>query len=469
MSWSMNLRSMCLVLVVCVAIGGAAAEKTCNIRDYGAKGDRTALDSSAIQAAVDACAKAGGGTVLLPKGDYLCGTIRLAGGVTLQLDAGATLWASTNRSDYTTSSKRGSGHLLVAEDAERVAVVGKGTINGQGTGDYGDRWGVKEKPAFRTGVLLFAGCRGVAIRDVTILNSDAWTLHFKRCENLVVDGVTIRNNYRRLNSDGIDPNSCRHVRITRCNITAGDDCIVLKSTEPHPCEDVIVSDCVLESAASALKLGTESHGDFRRMRFERCVIRNSPTALGLYLKDGATMEDITFADIQLETSTATNRAVTPIFMDIERRHPNSKVGRIRNVTFENIAIRSDYGALIQGMPESPIENLTLRNITMRVERLADYTKRKKPVGGTRTTKDERDTLYARLPTYLAIAHVRGLTLDGLKLDIAPEVFAKAGYSAIAGRDLVGGVIRNVRRTPGPDAGKLPVVDLQDCRITNETR
>jgi len=432
-----------------------------NVRQFGAKGDRQTLDQAAIQATVNACAKVGGGTVKFPPGDYLSGEVHLASGVALELDRGATLWASTNRSDYSLSPKQTGAHFLVADNASRICILGKGTINGQGAADYGDRWGAPTKPQFRVGILLFTGCANVTIRDVTILNSDAWTLHFKRCENITVDRVTIRNNYRRLNSDGIDPNSCRHVKITRCDITAGDDCIVLKTTEPFPCEDVLISDCKFESAASALKLGTESHGDFRNIRFERCSIRNSPTGLGFYLKDGGTMENITFRDIDLSTGNATNRTITPIFMDIEKRHPNSKIGKMRNITFENITMHSGAGVLIQGMPESPIENLTLRNLKLRVTQADDYAKRKKPVGGRRTTHDERDTLFARLPTYFAFAHIRNLKLDNIMVDIAPAAFAQFDRSAVSGREITGGSIRNVRRVPGD--GRAPVVDLQNCR------
>jgi polygalacturonase len=431
-----------------------------NIRDFGAKGDRKTNDQKAIQAAVDACVKAGGGTVTAPPGDYLSGAIRLSSGVTLRLEQGATLWASTDPAHY---AGKTSGHLLTAENAERIAVIGPGTINGQGTADYGDRWGAPDKPAFRTGILLFTGCRDVSIRDLTVLYSDAWTLHLKRCENVVIDGVTIKNNYRRLNSDGIDPNSCKNVRISNCHLSAGDDCIVLKATEPYPCENVRVENCVLESAASALKLGTESVGDFRDISFTKCTIRNSPTGIGFYCKDGGTMERIRFSDITLETAPAVNRTVTPLFIDIEKRNPDSKVGRVRQVTFENIAIRTGSGILLQGMPESPLEDLTLRNITLRVDKPDAYAKRSKPVGGRRTTKDERDTCFARLPSYAAVAHVKNLTVDNFRVEIADEAFKQYDRSALAGRRIEGGTVRGVTRQPGPQPAGQPVVDLQDCR------
>jgi hypothetical protein len=398
--------------------------------------------------------------VVLPPGDYFAGALRLASGVNLHLERGATLWASTNRSDYTAGSER---HFLVAVDAERVTLSGPGCINGQGAADYGDRWGVPDKPPFRSGILWFKNCRDVAVREVTILNSDAWTLHFLRCENVAVEDVTIRNNYRRLNSDGIDPNSCRNVRIARCRIVTGDDCIVLKSTEPAPSENVTVTDCVLESAASALKLGTESHGDFRNIAFANCTISNSPTGIGFYLKDGATMENVVFSNIVIQACVVTNRSITPVFLDIERRHADSKVGRVRDIRFERLDITSDWGILVQGMPESPIERLTFRDVRFRVPQGSDYSGRRKPVGGNRTTRDERDTIFARLPSYFTVAHARDLRIENVRVEIADSAFKMFPRSAFCGRFVERGNLLNVSRVPAEFPGSVPALDLQECR------
>jgi polygalacturonase len=456
-------RLSALVALCALAAGETPAGDVFNVRDYGAKGDRQTNDRAAIQAAMDACAKAGGGTVVLPPGDYLSSALTFATGETLHLEKGATLWVATRREDYVQGAHNSEGagargRLLFADGAERIGVTGQGTINGQATGDLGRRWGAPETAEFRTGILLFQNCRDVTIRDVSLLYSDSWTVHLKRCEKVRIDGVTIKNNYRRLNSDGIDPNSCRDVVISRCTITAGDDAIVLKSTEPFPCENITVRDCVLESATAALKLGTESKGDFRDILFENCTIKNSPVGVGLYLKDGATMERITARNLKMEICDTKHHDVAPLFIDIEKRHPDSKVGTIRDVTFQDMDILTGTGCLLQGMPESPIERLTLRNITLRVEQPDDYAKRRKPVGGRRTTKDDRDTLYARMPSYCAIAHVKGLTVDGLKVQIGEGAFKQYERSALALRQVEDTKVSGVERSPGPEAGKVPVVD-----------
>jgi len=437
--------------------------KIFDVKEFGATGTRQSNDRAGIQAAVDACSQSGGGTVYFPAGDYLSGTIKLRSHVTLQLDAGATLWASTNPSDY---ENQRSGHLFAAANEEHISIVGDGIIHGQGTADYGRRPGVREEsPVFRTGILLFEECQHVTIRDVTILYSDAWTLHFKCCDTLFIDGISIINNYYRTNSDGIDPNSCRNVHISNCHIVAGDDCIVLKSTEPYPCENVVVTNCTFESIATALKLGTESHGDFRHIHFSNCTIRNTSVGVGFYLKDGATMEQVSFSNLSIETCNPeeVRHNVFPIFMDIEKRHADSRIGKIRDVIFRDIHIRSGSGILMQGMPESQIENLTLQNVNFRVDRTDDYANRRKAIGGRRTTQDDRDTRYARLPAYVALAHLDGLMLDNIRVLIADDAFQQFERSAVCGHELKNGTIRTVYRRPAGTDGQLPVVSLHDCQ------
>ncbi len=441
-----------------------------DVRTFGATGDGQTNDQAAIQAAIDACSQAGGGTVYFSVGDYLSGTVRLRSHVTLYLDAGATLWASTDPSDYVSSTadpqhyaSERLGHLLVADDVERIAIVGAGTIHGQGTEDY--HYTDAEKPSFRMGLILFRRCQNVTMRGITILYSDAWTVHLKRCETVFIDGVTILNNIFRLNSDGIDPDSCQDVHISNCHIVAGDDCIVLKTEEPYPCENVVVTNCTLETTCTALKLGTGSRGDFRDIHFSNCTIRNTGVGVGFFVKDGGTVERVTFSNLSIETFSRDESKFPdyPIFMDIEKRHPHSQVGRIRDVVLRDVQIHGGSGVLIQGMPESRIENLTLQNLTFRVDQAVDYQHREKAIGGFRTTSDERDTRYARLPSYITLAHVHGLTLDNIRVLIAEDAFRGHQRSAVCGHELADGVLRNIHRQPGATDGAVPVVALHNCQ------
>lgn len=188
------------------------------------------------------------------------------------------------------------------------------------------------------------------------------------------------------------------------------------------------------------------------------TIRNSTVGIGLYLKDGGTMERIRFARIAIESytprgETNVEKAMFPVFMDIERRHRDSKVGRIRDVTLEDIAITSGCGALVQGMKESPIENLAIKNVVFQVRQPQDYGQRRKHIGGRRTLANQRDTEYARLPGWFVAAHVQGLVVDGLRVSMSEEDFAKYPRSALVATEVAGPGIRSVAREPegGKDA------------------
>lgn len=459
-----------------------------NVRDYGATGNRQDFAREAIQTAIDACRDAGGGTVFLPAGDYESGGLELYSYVTLHLDAGATIWISQNPEDffdrqdfYDRAASEGFASvapLLSADNQEHISVVGSGTIHGQATADW--NWYRDENPSFRTGIIYFRGCRQVTIHGVTILYSDFWGIHLERCDTVYIDRVTIRNNIHRFNSDGIAPNSCRNVHISNCHIVSGDDCIVLKADEvDFPCEDVVVTNCTLESPCTALKLGTGSFGDFRDIHFSNCTIRRTGVGIGLYVNDGATMERITFSNISIDTLPVGDPLafkdwrrdqkgdsiynVFPIFFDIQRRDPDSRLGKIRDVVLRDIQIASASAALIQGTPESHIENLTLQNITLRVDTAKDPSSLYKALGGMRSTPEALDTVYARQPSYVTLAHVSGVTLDNVRVLIGKRAFAEYERSAVYAHDVEDAVFRNVVRSPDEASGHVPVIDLHESQ------
>lgn len=438
-----------------------------NVKDHGARGDKQANDTTAIQATIDKCADAGGGTVYIPAGDYRCGQLHVKTGVTLHVEAGATLWVSPDKKDY----RRGN-RFLFAEDQNDITIGGRGTIHGTGRGDLGRKRGEStQRPDWRVGILDFTACKNVTIRDITVRYSDSWTFDLERCENVVIDGVSILNNYYRVNADGIDPVSCKSVRISNCHIVAGDDCIVCKTREGYPCEDIVVTNCVLESIATAVKIGTESPSDFHNILVSNCVIRNSGVGIGMYIKDGATAERISFSNCTIETirrpelvGDSVVNSTFPIFVDIEKRRKDSRVGTVRDLSFSDITIVSDNGILIQGMEASKIENLSMRNITMRVDRTFDYAKRKKHVGGsTEETEDRRRTIYARKPSYCTLANIDGLTVESLRIFIPDDIFAQHNRSALSLHNVTQAIISNVQREPPGAGSEVPVVMMQDCR------
>jgi polygalacturonase len=439
----------------------------CNIRDFGAQGGKKDNDGPAIQRAINACSAKGGGMVYVPAGDYLCGGLQLRSHVSLYLEAGATLWVSPKKEDYEVGNR-----FLFAENETNITIEGRGMIHGTGQEDLQRKKGDdKPRPEFRVGILRFLRCRNVMIKDITVRFSDSWTLDLEFCEKVYITGVSIFNNYYRVNADGIDPVSCRNVHISNCYIIAGDDCIVCKTRENEPCEDIVVTNCTMASNATAIKIGTESHCDFRNIRVSNCVIRDSTVGIGMYIKDGATAERISFSNCTIETirkpelvKESLMNSIYPIFVDIEKRESESRVGHIRDLTFSDISIVSDNGILIQGMSRPNIENLILRDITMRIDRAFDYSQRSKHVGGrTRSTEDRRRTEFARKESYVTLANVNGLTVDHLQAWIPEQVYGKFPRAALSLHNVNGADLSHIRRISGGFAKDVPVVVLENCR------
>jgi hypothetical protein len=438
-----------------------------SITDFGAISSKSTDNTEPIRKAIASCAAAGGGTVYVPAGDYGCGGLQLKSNVTLHLEAGATLWVSPNKAHY-----KDGNRFLYASDQKNITIRGRGTIHGTGQEDLGRKKNDKRpRPDFRVGILQFVRCENVMIKDITVHCSDSWTFDLEFCQKVYITGVSILNNYYRVNADGIDPVSCKNVHISNCYIIAGDDCIVCKTRQGVPCEDIVVTNCTMSSVATAVKIGTESQSDFRNIQVSNCVIRDSTIGIGMYIKDGATAERISFSNCSIETirrpelaNDSLGNSVYPIFVDIEKREPNSKAGRIRDLTFSDITIVSDNGILIQGMSRPNIENLVLRNITLRVDREFDYSNRKKHVGGrTSSTQDRRRTEYARIQSYATFANINALTIDHLQVYIPEQVYAKFPRSALSLHNVRAADVSHIRRVSDAPGKGAAVVVMEDCR------
>ncbi|HZZ58611.1 MAG TPA: glycosyl hydrolase family 28 protein [Opitutaceae bacterium] len=467
-------RQTAIGLLFALVASTALSAAPCNIRDFGAKGGQFPGDQKAIQAAIDACAQGGGGEVLVPAGDYRAGKLVLKSNVTLKLEAGATIWSTDRIEDFDAHPRpREHGFLLVADGQENISVTGEGTLEGAGSGELGRRDVDEDRspmPAHRFGMIRFAHCRNVHLRDFTIRFSEAHTVIFDQCEDVSVAGVSILNNFVRTNTDGIDPISCRNVMISNCHIVCGDDCICPKTEEGRPLENLVVDNCILESVAGAVKLGTDSSGTFRDIKVSNCVIRNSGVGIGMFIKDGGLVERASFSHLSIETTrpgvrinAQLRKTIIPIYIDLTKRRPSSPLSRIRDVSFSDIQIESDNGILIQGLPQRPIENLTLRNISFRVVAATDFSARVEREGGNSTYRDENYTRFVRQPTYIALAHVDGLVVEDVRVLIDPPVFQRFDRSALALFESSNAVIRDVQRLPVGVSDGQAVLSLNNCR------
>jgi len=350
-----------------------------DITGFGAIGDGKTNDAGAIRRAIDACAASGGGTVLVPSGrTYVSGSIELKSHVELCVERGAVLLGATREEDYPafafkTGMEAGKRAWIVANGAEDVAITGGGIIDGNSPA-FTTRKGTlihADTVPWRPAMTCLVGCRRVRIRDTVFRHAANWALHFSGCEDVVVDGVSVLNDLRFPNCDGIDPDHCRNVRISNCHIEAGDDCIVLKNTEPFasygPCENIVVTNCTLVSTSSAIKIGTESVCDFRNIVFENCVIRGSHRGLSIQIRDKGNVENVLFSNMTVETRFFGGGwwgSGEPIYVTSLPRNAATDPGRIRNVRFTNIVCRSENGAFIMGHTPAHIRNVVLDGVRL---------------------------------------------------------------------------------------------------------
>ncbi len=391
--------------------------------DHGAAGDGATFDTRALQATLDACHAAGGGRVALPAGKvFLTAPLELKSHVELHLEAGSRLVSSTNPDDFPDEV---FACLLHAREACGIAVTGTGTIDGQAHAfcDTSDRYhykGVKRRPQ----LIVFDRCRKVTMRDVTVLNSANWAIHPVGCHDVLLSGLTILNDLRVPNGDGIDPDHCRDVRISDCTIESADDCIVIKNRAEYPgygpCENITVTGCTMVSTSCAVKLGTESDDDFRNIIFDACVIRGTNRALGIQLRDHGTIENVLFSNMIIETrhfSPGWWGRAEPIYVTAIHRAPGTTLGRVRHVRFSNVLCRAENGVFVCGSADSPIEDLLLENVRVEIDHRSKWPggwHDRRPCMSPRTDfgiEPEKDVgLYEHPTVGFFLEHARGVTL-----------------------------------------------------------
>ena len=339
----------------------------------GAIGDGQTLNTAAIQAAIDRCAESGGGTVVFPPGRYITGTLLLRSKIALHLEDGAALLGSTNLADYRlvdpfvdgTGAQMGYA-LLAGVDVADVAIEGPGSIDGRGKETLAAR-GSNEKSK-RPFLLRFVRASGVRLTNIHLLQSAAWMAHFFQCHGVTAEGVHILNRAGS-NNDGFDIDSCEDVRIRNCEIDSGDDAICLKTTSALPCRAISVSGCALKTNCAAIKIGTESMGNFERIEIADCHILEARLAgIKLLSVDGAHIDGVSIRNITMDAGHVAVflrlGARLKTFREGDRALP---VGTLRNVAIRGLrgALESP-GILISGVPGHPVEDVTFEDIDLRL-------------------------------------------------------------------------------------------------------
>jgi hypothetical protein len=383
----------------------------CRVKAYGAKGDGIALDTVAINAAVQDCHSRGGGTVVVEPGTYRTGTIYLLDNTTLKLEPGSRILGSENLADYphlARPSEERDTALLVAEGAHNVAIEGEGTIDGNGDAftDNGvpyfypffdgsqTRQGQalvarmaegREGPVrmrARPGLLvLVLHSDGIVLRDFHVVSSPNWSIKVACSSHISVSGLDVRNSMLVPNADALDISASSNVTITNSYLEAGDDALVLGGPCAdgwchQPMENVVVSNVILHSRSAAIRIGPAAK-DVRNMTFDNVIIRDSNRGINIQARGGEVVENLLFSNVVSETRLIDGPwwgSGEPVSMTVARwaypswpDAPAQTAGRIRHVVFNSMIAKSQSPIVVYSTVPGLIEDVTFRGLDLTMQ------------------------------------------------------------------------------------------------------
>ena len=375
-----------------------------NVRRFGAVGDGVHDDTTAIQAAITCCPASG--RVLIPEGTYLVTPLFLKSHVSVELQKGAELRLCTDRhrfpilpgiteytdesADYNLGSWEGNpldmfAAMITGVEVEDVCVYGPGLLDGQA--DKADWWinhRVKNL-AWRPRMVFLNHCREVTFQGVTVRNSPAWNLQPYFSEHLRFLGVTVKAPADSPNTDGFDPESCKHVLLAGAHFSLGDDCIALKAgkiymgrTYHTPCEDIQISHCLMENGHGGVTAGSEMAGGVKHVRVSDCLMRNTDRGLRVKTRRGrgkdGVIDDIVFEHVKMEHVGAPFVVNCLYFCDPdghtdwvqsrEKQPVNDGTPYVGNVIFRDVEAEhcGACAGYFLGLPEQPIEHVVMEDV-----------------------------------------------------------------------------------------------------------
>jgi hypothetical protein len=380
-----------------------------NIIDFGAEAGGKTLCTAAIQKALDSCAEAGGGQVYVPAGKYLTGSILLRSRCELYLEKGAELLGSTNIADYRalpdsvyciSAYRYDIPGLIIADGIEDAGISGRGLINGNaakaggGERPFPNRDDPRRRRPF---LIVYRDSRDMYLEDIRLKDPGVYAFYGIHCDGIDINNVEVRS-WDCGNGDGLDFDGSRNVRITNCFLETGDDSISPKSLDPaYPCENFVISNCIMRSRWAAIRIGPESSADMRNITVTNCVFEDCNDGLKIQTCSGGVFEDLVFSGLTMRN------VRRPVLMTLNYFRFGSKDPEIRpkgsvirRVVIDGVTafmprenpLEQAY-IVVSGMPQSPIRDISLNNLKVNfyggggaaeaericVPELLDYTER----------------------------------------------------------------------------------------------
>ena len=424
-----------------------------SLKAFGATGDGKTLDTAALNKAIEAAASAGGGTVLLPAGNYLCFSIHLKSNVNLYLDQGATIVAADSPAaggagydlaepnEWSQYQDFGHSHfqnsLIWGEGIENIAILGPGRIWGKGLSRGTGQGPRAETPGVGNKSISLKNCHNVVLRDFSILHGGHFGILANGVENLTIDNLKIDTN-----RDGMDIDSCRNVRVSNCFVNSPwDDGICLKTDHAlglsKSCEFVTITNCYVSGCfeegtlldgtyrkfapdvrvphTGRIKFGTESDGGFRNITISNCVFEGCQ-GLALETVDGALLEDVTVTNISMRDIIS-----APIFLRLgsRMRAPQGRpIGTLKRVILSNIVCSGSVarlGSIISGIPGHEIEDVKISNIT--VQHAGGGTAEQAAIKPEEfENKYPEPGMFGTMPSHgFYVRHVKGIQFDNVEI------------------------------------------------------
>lgn len=375
------------LLVAVITLSMTLLAKDYDVKQYGAKGDGRTKDTAAIQRAIDAAAKAGGGEVFLPAGVYLSGTLRMKNDIDFHVGPGARLLASPDRGDYNAADEfpqnwaspasgdnTSGGHLVIAVGVRGLTLRGPGVIDGNAAAFHvnpatGQNWGGSKRDVpWRPGQMIeIVDSTDIRIVGLELCGAPYWTCFLFNCTRVGVRGCYIhtdrpgRGAFRVFNGDGLDIDRCQHVTVSDCRIDTEDDSITLRASgakrlgKPQDCAYVAIDNCILSAYCNAIRFGV-GEGRIHDAVLSNLVItdtRNAFNFVGAWSAGsrGTDITDIRIANVRVEAD---------CLLWMMHRHPSEAL--FRNIVFDGVSAKTKSPALIEANASRPFEKIVLRNV-----------------------------------------------------------------------------------------------------------